>query len=100
MKYSTVKELLNNSVQRSTIRTLDAYLMGNDSEYLMESIVLEDTTRQEISEYFAELFDECHEIPDDLRFYIDYGAWERDLLLGGDYSVLDHKGNTTLIRNV
>jgi len=49
--------------------------------------------------YAEELFDECHEIPDDLANYIDYEAFARDLFMGDNYSLVDSDGQLHVFRN-
>jgi len=48
-----------------------------------------------------ELFDECyaHEIPDNLRNYIDYKAFARDCELGGDMKEFEFAGETYTCTN-
>ena len=49
----------------------------------------------------AELFDECyaHEIPENLRVYIDYSAFARDCLCGGDMAEFEFAGETCTCTN-
>lgn len=101
MKYSTVKALINEDYSRETIRTLDAYLINDDANWILNACVLVDTDDRSIREYFAEiadglLADSGSEI---INLYFDYDAFGRDLLLGGDYSKLEHKGHMILIDN-
>ena len=48
-----------------------------------------------------EFFDECyaHEIPDNLRFYIDYKAFARDCEIGGDMTEFEYSGLTYTCTN-
>ncbi|MFH1267204.1 MAG: antirestriction protein ArdA [Planctomycetota bacterium] len=52
-------------------------------------------------DYAEELFDECyaHDIPENLRFYIDYEAFSRDLFIGDNYSVDCPDGGVWVFRN-
>lgn len=49
-----------------------------------------------------ELFDECyaHDIPENLRIYIDYAKFARDCQYGGDMTEFDFAGNTFTVTNV
>jgi len=51
--------------------------------------------------YGEELFDElyAHEIPENLRCYIDYEAFARDLFMGDNYSVDRSEGGVYVFRN-
>ncbi len=52
----------------------------------------------EFEDYAIEMFDECyaHDIPDNLKNYIDYKAFSRDLEM--DYIEIEFRGNTYLFR--
>ena len=56
----------------------------------------EDTCIQESSleDAAAQLFDECyaHDIPETLRYYIDYEKFARDVRLGGDMVEFEYNG--------
>jgi antirestriction protein len=47
-----------------------------------------------VTDYAEELFDDCyaHQIPQNLRCYIDYESFGRDLELGGDINAVDYNG--------
>ena len=51
-------------------------------------------------EYSDQLFDElyAHDIPDSIRFYIDYEAFARDLEIGDYYHDTDDTGKTHVFR--
>lgn len=51
-------------------------------------------------DYATELFDECylHEVPESIRFYIDYDAFARDLTIGDYYHDTDSNGKTHVFR--
>lgn len=48
-----------------------------------------------------ELFDECyaHDIPENLRIYIDYAKFARDCELGGDMAEFEFAGETYTVTN-
>ena len=48
-----------------------------------------------------ELFDECyaHDIPENLRYYIDYSKFARDCELGGDMAEFEFAGTTFTVTN-
>lgn len=50
-------------------------------------------------DYAEELFDElyAHDIPEPIRFYIDYEKFANDLLLSGDYSTEDSRAGTVFV---
>ena len=66
--------------------TLDSALPKLDEVCLFEGPLIEAAT---------ELFDECyaHEIPENLRNYIDYEAFARDCRLGGDMTEYEYQGH-------
>ena len=47
-------------------------------------------------DYADELFDECylHDVPDAIRYYIDYQKFADDLIYGGDYFTEKGEGGT------
>lgn len=51
--------------------------------------------------YAENLFDECyaHEIPENLRYYIDYEAFSRDLFMSDNYSVDNPSGGVFVFRH-
>jgi len=51
--------------------------------------------------YAEELFDECyaHDIPENLRCYIDYEAFSRDVFMGDCFSVDNPEGGVWVFRN-
>lgn len=100
MNYSTVKELLNSSIDRETIRCVADYHSTDCAEWILSAICTAGY-RQDCIDYMEELFDELylHEVPEAVRNYIDYDSWVQDLQLGGDYSILEHKGHCVLMCN-
>lgn len=72
--------------------TLDAALERLDDVSLYEGELLDAAT---------ELFDECysHEMPENLRYYIDYEAFARDCRLGGDMVEFRLDGTTWTCTN-
>ena len=48
-----------------------------------------------------ELFDECwlHEVPESIRFYIDYDKFARDCAMGGDLCEFEYAGTTYTCTN-
>lgn len=55
----------------------------------------------ELLDAATELFDECYayQIPDNLRFYIDYEKFARDCELGGDMDEFEFGGQTWTCTN-
>jgi antirestriction protein len=51
--------------------------------------------------YAEDLFDECyaHDIPENLRFYMDYEAFARDLFIGDCFSIDSGNGTVYVFRN-
>lgn len=80
------------------------YLTGVNG-YSMEDAIskLDDVCLFEgyLKEAAGELFDECyaHEIPENLRCYINYEAFARDCKLGGDMYEFEFAGKTYTCTN-
>lgn len=64
----------------------------------IEEVTLYDGRLEDAAE---ELFDECyaHEIPENLRNYIDYKSFARDCELGGDMCEFNYNGSTYTCTN-
>jgi hypothetical protein len=55
---------------------------------------------QPFVDYVAEMFTDCHDIPDYVQGYIDWESMARDWQLGGDYwTVADGLGNDYIFRS-
>ena len=99
MKYSLVAELIRENMSRETIRALAAYGYTDEPAERILDMVACTGSRQDCIDYLENLADDCYlyDQPDVIKNYFDYDAWARDLLLGGDYSILEHEGHCVLI---
>ena len=81
------------------------YFLCNCQGYRLENALdkLDDVSLSESSlrESAEELFDEIylHDIPESVRFYIDYDKFARDCEIGGDMSEFDYNGTTWTCTN-
>ena len=69
------------------------YALGHYDDVSIQESSLEDAA--------AQLFDECyaHDIPETLRYYIDYEKFARDVKLGGDMVEFEYNGTTYTCTN-
>ena len=69
------------------------YALGFHEDTCIQESSLEDAAEQ--------LFDECyaHDIPESLRYYIDYEKFARDVKLGGDMVEFEYNGTTYTCTN-
>ena len=94
---ATLDEVLERNDGRVPEGPLVAFY-NNDSGYWKteeaEDIIraCEDAYQGEYSdgaEYAEELFSGCHDIPKNLRYYIDYAKMWRDMEMGDGYYIID-----------
>lgn len=80
------------------------FLCGVHGRGLSEALgIVQDVSLYEgrLIDAATELFDECyaHEIPERLRYYIDYDRFARDCDIGGDMSEFEFNGTTYTCTN-
>ena len=73
------------------------YTLGQALEKLDEP----STTQSSLRDAAEELFDECwlHEVPESIRFYIDYDKFARDCEIGGDLVEFEYNNQTYTCTN-
>ncbi len=74
---------------------------GYDLEQALDKIDDPSITESSLRDAAEQLFDECyaHEIPESIRFYIDYNAFARDCSLGGDMCEFEYSRTTYTCTN-
>jgi Antirestriction protein (ArdA) len=91
-------ELLTNYQKLGLFFLLD---IGRGLECALENY--DDASIQEgdLEDAAAQLFDECyaHDIPESLRYYIDYEKFAQDVKLGGDMVEFEYNGTTYTCTN-
>lgn len=70
----------------------------DDALRIMGDVCIQEDDLQTCAEQF---FDECysHDIPKDIRFYIDYEKFARDLQIGGDFIEFEYNNITYTCTN-
>ena len=94
---ATLDEVLEKNEGRISEGALVAFYNNNSGYWATEDAeniiqACEDSYSGEYSdgaEYAEEMASECYEIPENLRYYIDYAKMWRDMEMGDGYYIID-----------
>lgn len=76
-------------------------VVGYNLDQVLNKLDEPSITDANLRDAAEELFDECwlHEVPENIRFYIDYDKFARDCEMGGDLVAFEYAGITYTCTN-